>query len=424
MLSDLSSFIPSASSLAGSVASTKDQLVNYATGGASDVLNQTWSKVSGAFSGVTDKFKSLTSGGPALKSLVPAVPTEPSATAASITEATGTGGNDALDTSHKVRLVSSAADAETMALQYDPNFPVEPLKERVVEFDLMPEITEVRNVEYEALQTPQMPGEFQKYKGTKSTQWTITGMFTCRTKTEAYKNYILMNTLRGWSVPYFGDAQIPQFSGSGKLGAPPPVLQFSGWRGIVGRVPVVITSLNWNWPRDCDWIPTGILDDNGQEIPFPTVMNVNINLVESFSPAQFNKFDLVAFRNGRMIGAWGGNTNTTAEDSPAEADGGEATGNKVDGTTEEPAKTDPKATLEAAQNDYVAKKAALATSLKTLNNQTQAAIDWMHANPNATQAERSAKAAELDAGKAAKDAVFAEYKAAEAALTAAGGTPT
>jgi hypothetical protein len=179
----------------------------------------------------------------------------------------------------------------------------------------MPEVSEVRTVEYEALTAPQMPGEFQKYKGTKSTQWNITATLACRTREEAARNYIYVNTLRGWSESYFGDKQRIQFSdggGRGKLGAPPPVLQFAGWRSLVGTVPVVLTSLNWSWPHDCDWIPSGILDPaTQQEIPFPTVMQVQISLVESYSPQQMNNFDLVAFRNGRMVNAWSSTSATT-----------------------------------------------------------------------------------------------------------------
>jgi hypothetical protein len=102
-------------------------------------------------------------------------------------------------------------------------------------------------------------------------------------------------------MPFFGDKQKSQFQG--KLGAPPPVLTFSGWRGLVGEVPVILSQLSWSWPKDCDWIPTGIMH-NGEEVPFPTVMIVSVNLIESFSPEQMNAFDLVSFRNGNMVGAW------------------------------------------------------------------------------------------------------------------------
>lgn len=229
------------------------------------------------------------------------------ATASQIKEETKSEDSAEDGTSHKVKLVASAADGESTAIQNSVNFPTEPLMERLVEFDAMPEVQEIHSVEYEPISAPQMPQEFQKYKGTKSIQWQINGTFTCRTREEAFRNFVYLNNLRGWTKPYFGDKQRIQFGDGGsrgKLGAPPPVLGFSGWRGLVGTVPVVIVSLNWNWPKDCDWLPTGVTDPEGKEIPFPTVMTVNIGMVESYAPNQVNGFDLVAFRRGEMVNAF------------------------------------------------------------------------------------------------------------------------
>lgn len=301
-------YLPSSVTLTGSTGPSTTSNFSFAAVGTQ--LDEAYKKATDAFGDVKTKFAKLTSGGPELKKVLPAAPKDPSATSTAIKQ--NTIGNTAApdNTFHKVKLTASVADGESTAIRNDVAFPVEPLMQRQVEFDMMPEISEVRNVDYEALQTPQLPGEFQKYRGTKSTQWTITATFTARTRDEAKRNYIYMNNLRGWTMPYFGENQRKQFGGTaegarGKLGSPPPVLTFSGWRGLVGPVPVVVTALNWSWPRDCDWLPTGILDtENGQEIPFPSVMNVNITIVEAFSAEQFNGFDLVSFRNGRMVNAW------------------------------------------------------------------------------------------------------------------------
>lgn len=304
---------PSLPSLSGGAASTPDNQVSYSLADPGKLLNEGFSKVTAGFGeikdGVVSGFKKLTSSGPSFKKIETPKAKEVTGTASSIKEETG--GTDVPEnTYHKVKLTASVNDGATIAIQNDVSFPVEPLMQRQVEFDIMPEITETRNAEYEALQPPQLPGEFQKYKGTKSTAWTITGMFTCRTSEEASRNYIYLNNLRGWVMPYFGENQRLQYGGNGgeargKLGAPPPVLDFSGWRGLVGKVPVVITNLSWNWPNDCDWIPTNFQDDqNQQAIPFPVVMRVTINIVESFSAEQFNGFDLESFRNGRMVAAF------------------------------------------------------------------------------------------------------------------------
>lgn len=177
----------------------------------------------------------------------------------------------------------------------------------LIEFLVMPEIVENRSAEYEAVAPPQFPGAFQKYKGTSSVQWNINATFISRTTPEATKNLINLNILRGWTMPYFGDNIKNSFNFSQKLGAPPPVLIFKGFRSaIVGPVPVVITSLNWNWPRDVDYIPATAPDGSAFNVPFPTVMTLTINVVESFSTEQFNNFDLEAYRVGNFEAAFGG----------------------------------------------------------------------------------------------------------------------
>jgi hypothetical protein len=220
------------------------------------------------------------------------------ASASSIKAATGT--SQPISTDH----IISLSDGQT-----------------IVQFDVMPEVVESRTVSYEPVAPAQFPGAFQKYKGTDSVQWTINATFIARNTDEATQNLVYLNELRGWTEPYFGTNTGLAFKG--KLGAPPPVLTFKGLRKyIIGPVPVVITSLNWNWPRDVDWLPTSSLGDDGNPVPFPSVMSVAIQLVESFSTTQFNQFDLSAYRQGDMTKAYNmpvvqGNTNTTGTDGVA-----------------------------------------------------------------------------------------------------------
>jgi hypothetical protein len=178
------------------------------------------------------------------------------------------------------------------------------LTDEIVEFVVMPEIVEDRGVAYEAIAPPQFPGAFQKYRGTESVRWTVTAMLVSRNSAEARVNYDHITTLRSWTMPYFGEnSKIDKIGdGANVLGAPPPVLEFKGYRGVVGSVPVVITSLNWNWPRDVDYIP--IEDGNPASKPFPAVINVTINLTESFSTTEFNQFDLTSYWEGDMVGAY------------------------------------------------------------------------------------------------------------------------
>lgn len=186
------------------------------------------------------------------------------------------------DDSHKVKLIERGVSGKSVI------------------FDVMPEVVESRTVEYEAVAPPQYPTAFQKYKGTSSTQWTVNATLISRTTDEATRNLGILNILRGWTMPFFGTRTATTFPD--KLGAPPPVLTFSGWRErMVGPVQVVITSLNWNFPQDVDYIPARRPEDGGNavaDIPFPTVIKLAIQLVESFSTDQVNGFDLNHFRYG------------------------------------------------------------------------------------------------------------------------------
>lgn len=336
------SLLPDSSFLTGGAASTLNSAVNYSLANTSSLLNESYAKMQSTFGG-TAQFASLTSESATFKTLLGASSKSSNAATAALSSAstaTDTASNiknAATDssssnlsdlTTHKVILTEIAA-GEITSITNSVAFPTEPLSDRVVEFDVMPDLSEVRTVEYEALSAPQMPTEFQKYKGTKATQWNLSGNMVCRTREEAFRNLQYINTLRGWTEGFFGNKQLTQFrsagdtSSRGKLGAPPPVLSFAGYRGLIGEVPVVLTSTNWTWPHDCDWIPTGQLDDDGQEVPFPTVMQISMSLVESFSPEQVNSFDLVAFRNGDMIGAWQNILPTTGSaPNVAEAQGG------------------------------------------------------------------------------------------------------
>jgi hypothetical protein len=190
-----------------------------------------------------------------------------------------------------------------------------------VEFVVMPEIVENRSVQYDAVAPAQFPGAFQKYKGTDSVQWTINATLISRTTAEATQNLEYLNRLRGWTMPFFGENTKTYFPE--KLGAPPPVLKFKGLRkGIIGEVPTVITSLQWNWPKDVDYIPADDITDTGDagiaaNIPFPTVIQIAISLVESYSTKQFNQFNLVHYRTGDMVKAFSQELSQSRYNAPA-----------------------------------------------------------------------------------------------------------
>ena len=168
-----------------------------------------------------------------------------------------------------------------------------------VYFEVLPDIVENHTSEYEPVSPSQFPGSFQKYKGSSTTTWTINATFVSRTTEEATQNYDNLMRLRGWMEPFWGDRTGKSYPK--KLGAPPPVLELTGLRDLIGPVPVVITSLNWSWPKDVDYIATSVKSDaDGNYIPFPVVLNVPIGLSESYSIDQFNQFSLTDYRVGRL----------------------------------------------------------------------------------------------------------------------------
>lgn len=280
--------LPSLSSVTSKVTSTA---ISYSIASSTQVVNEAKSAISSTF-GSALPFGFIANGTKILSS----GSSDAIASATSINEAGG--GSDAGSTTYKVKLFGDGDE---------------------VSFDSTPDVSESISVDYEALSPPQMPGEFMKYRGTKATTWMITATLTCRTRAEASLKYKDVLVLRGWSKTFFGDKQKTDiFGDKSKLGAPPPVINFSGWRGVVGPVPVVLTSLQISWPKDVDWIQTNFTEKGTSElIPFPTVMQVTINLTESFSADQFNQFDLAMFKNGDMIGAYGmsGTVSSTGEAS-------------------------------------------------------------------------------------------------------------
>ena len=173
----------------------------------------------------------------------------------------------------------------------------------VVYFEVLPEIAENHTTEYEAVATSQSPGAFQKYKGTSTTTWVVNATFIARTSAEATQNLKDLRTLRGWMKPFYGDRTGNDYPG--KLGAPPPVLMFGGLRDLIGPVPVVITSMNFNWPKDVDYLATEYISEtDGKPVPFPAVLQLPLTLTESYSIEQFNSFSLEDYRSGILRAAF------------------------------------------------------------------------------------------------------------------------
>jgi hypothetical protein len=204
----------------------------------------------------------------------------------------------------------------------------------VVAFDVTPEITETRNVEYKTISPIHMPGGIHVYSGTASRLFNINNIrLVSRTREEASKNLYRLNILRGWAMPYFG------LNNTRLVGAPPDVLALSAYstgaqdsanaetnRGDqndaasnqsdnflrrtrptnIHNIPVVLQQISIPYPSDVDYVNTapGFVAPDGttikEGVPFPTLMTVDMVLLETHSPNEYAQFDLKAYRQGLL----------------------------------------------------------------------------------------------------------------------------
>lgn len=191
-----------------------------------------------------------------------------------------------------------------------------------VVFDASPEISENGSVSYRNIDPIHSPGSILVYSSTSSRTFQISGIkLFSRTGAEATKNYNRVQILRSWRYPVFGSTpENDPVYGRQVIGAPPPVLELSAYakpsgnsssgqmaNGLIHRVPVVITNIGIDYPTDVDYIPTLAVQDPTlahipSGIPVPAVWNISIQLMESHSPTQYQKFSLTDFRRGRLEG--------------------------------------------------------------------------------------------------------------------------
>jgi hypothetical protein len=211
-----------------------------------------------------------------------------------------------------------------------------------VVFDVSPDITESRSVNYKTMEPVHMPGQIHVYGGSTSRTYSLSNVkLISRTVTEATDNMQRLWTLRGWTMPRFGsrsssltadnkrirrdfenglgvdgvEGGIPTLAEKGRelLGKPPEVLLLSAYSSLtssqtsfrnqrtiptnIHNIPVVIQSLSIPYQSDVDYVPT--LD--GQ--PFPRVMILDLQLLETRAPREFSdNFSLNDYKQGILKG--------------------------------------------------------------------------------------------------------------------------
>jgi len=219
----------------------------------------------------------------------------------------------------------------------------EPKSERTsVVFDATPDLSESRTVNYSTVEPIHMPGQIFVYKNVSSRTFSLSNIrLISRNALEADNNISILWTLRGWTMPRFGnsstltkhqetrramirsgninllnkiqkqdEADRRKSLGQEQLGAPPEVLLLSAYSAgadpaqggqaftnqHINKVPVVIQTLNIPYPSDIDYI----LSSDGT--PMPTIMTIDMSLVETHSAREYQNFSLRDFREGNLSG--------------------------------------------------------------------------------------------------------------------------
>lgn len=217
--------------------------------------------------------------------------------------------------------------------------------ERVV-FDVTPTFRESRSVDYATVTPVHMPGGIQVYKKSNSRTFSIGSHLISRNRDDATQNMEYLQRLRAWTLPYFGNrsgtgnafeaaADVATYTEATKqenntnttpldqilarmktninlLGAPPDVLYLYAYSRPaditnpprddksmynINRVPVVLTGLEISYPDDVDYIPTNF---HTQE-PMPVKMQVDLTLIETHSPMEYENFSLADFKSGKLV---------------------------------------------------------------------------------------------------------------------------
>lgn len=167
-------------------------------------------------------------------------------------------------------------------------------------FAVMPDITERGGASYDAVQVLHHPGEILKYRSSTARTWGLSAKLISRNLEEASANLKYVNLIRSWRMPFTGVGTGVDSRTSRYLGAPPPILTFSAYGAqMIGPVPTVLEDYSWSWPTDVDYIHA-LGEGETSVVPFPVLMNIQLSLKESLSPAEYSGFDINEYKRGNM----------------------------------------------------------------------------------------------------------------------------
>lgn len=170
-------------------------------------------------------------------------------------------------------------------------------EKRMVTFHSTPEVSEQGTVNYIDISDIRAAGSHSVYLGSPARIFNINHKFISRTRIEAENTWRAMNTLRGWRMPKNGTqpASGINVTNTGLDTNAPSVLNMFGYGKTFRGIPVVITSLSFDWNSESDYIKC----NNGSDIPI--ILPVTISLKEMRTYRDMNSFNYDQFRRGELM---------------------------------------------------------------------------------------------------------------------------
>jgi len=164
----------------------------------------------------------------------------------------------------------------------------------IVEFDISPDMSEDRQVNYLAISEIRAPGSLHLYMGTQGRTFTINAKLVTTNDEQAVANYNKMVALRAMTLPEKGYVGV-----LGDEGPPIPVRLY-GYGMRLHGIPCVVTSLSIPYPEDVDYYYCEI---NGVQTGIPIVNTISVTLQEIRSADELlEQFDIQKFRTGNLPG--------------------------------------------------------------------------------------------------------------------------
>lgn len=169
-------------------------------------------------------------------------------------------------------------------------------EKRMVTFHSTPDVSEQGTVTYIDISDIRAAGSHSVFLGSPARVFNISHKFISRTRIEAENTWRAMNTLRGWRMPKRGQAAaVGDVETTGGDTNAPSVLNMFGYGNTFRGIPVVITSLSFDWNSESDYIKC----NNGSDIPI--ILPVTLSLKEMRTYKDMNEFNYEQFRRGELL---------------------------------------------------------------------------------------------------------------------------